>query len=164
MHTFYTHYSPDLDSIVYWFLKKSINLYGEALIKTLGYQFTNIGATDSGVNVIKNFWNKKGIEPSAMNIIDGSGLSPANRVTASTLVSVMQYAKKQTWFPSFYNALPEINGIKMKSGSIGGVVSYTGFIKNKKGADYTFAFIVNNFDGNANDVRKKMWALLDLLK
>ena len=164
VHIFYTHYSPNLDSIVYWFLKKSINLYGEALIKTLGYRITNIGATDSGVNVIKNFWNKKGIEPSAMNIIDGSGLSPANRITAATLVSVMQYAKKQNWSPSFYNALPEINGIKMKSGSIGGVVSYTGYIKSKKGTDYTFAFIVNNFDGNANDVRKKMWALLDLLK
>lgn len=52
----------------------------------------------------------------------------------------------------------------MKSGSIGGVVSYTGYIKSKKGTGYTFAFIVNNFDGNANDVRRKMWALLDLLK
>jgi D-alanyl-D-alanine carboxypeptidase/D-alanyl-D-alanine-endopeptidase (penicillin-binding protein 4) len=29
---FYTHYSPSLDSIIYWFLQKSINLYGEALI------------------------------------------------------------------------------------------------------------------------------------
>jgi D-alanyl-D-alanine carboxypeptidase/D-alanyl-D-alanine-endopeptidase (penicillin-binding protein 4) len=32
---FYTHYSPTLDSIIYWFLKKSINLYGEALIKNV---------------------------------------------------------------------------------------------------------------------------------
>ena len=161
---FYTHQSPNLDSIIYWFLQRSINLYGEALIKTIAYQFTGVGATDSGVNIIKNFWSKKGIEPSAMNIIDGSGLSPANRVTTSTLVSVMQYAKKQDWFPSFYKALPEINGIKMKSGSIGGVVSYTGFIKSRKGIDYTFSFIINNYDGDANDVRKKMWALLDLLK
>ncbi len=164
VHLFYTHNSPDLDSIVFWFLKKSVNLYGEALIKTLACQVTKVGATDSGVSVIKNFWSKKEIEPSAMNIIDGSGLSPANRITASTLVTVMQYAKKQTWFPSFYNALPEINGIKMKSGSISDVVSYTGFIKSKKGVDYTFAFIINNYYGNANEVRKKMWALLDLLK
>jgi len=99
-----------------------------------------------------------------MNITDGSGLSPANRVTTTVLVSVMEYAKKQNWFPSFYNALPEINGIKMKSGSIGGVVSYTGFIKSKRGVDYTFAFIVNNFDGSADEMRKKMWRLLDLLK
>jgi len=76
----------------------------------------------------------------------------------------MEYAKKQSWFPSFYYALPEINGIKMKSGSIEGVVSYTGYIKSAKGIDYTFAFIVNNFDGNANDLRIKMWKLLDELK
>jgi serine-type D-Ala-D-Ala carboxypeptidase/endopeptidase (penicillin-binding protein 4) len=164
INIFYTHESPTLDSIIYWFLQKSINLYGESLIKTLACQFANVGATDSGVNIIKNFWNKRGIEPSAMNIIDGSGLSPANRITTSALVKVLQYAKNQNWFPSFYNALPEINGIKMKSGSISDVLSYTGFIKNKKGTDYTFSFIINNYDGDANEVRKKMWYLLDLLK
>lgn len=130
----------------------------------MAHKFTGTGATDSGVNVVKNFWSKKGIDPRSMNIIDGSGLSPSNRVTTAALVNVLQYAKKQTWFPSFYNALPEINGIKMKSGSIGGVVSYTGFVKSKSGVEYVFAFIVNNFDGNANELRKKMWELLDLLK
>jgi D-alanyl-D-alanine carboxypeptidase/D-alanyl-D-alanine-endopeptidase (penicillin-binding protein 4) len=163
-HIFYTHNSPPLDSIIYWFLKKSINLYGEALAKTIAYEITKTGATDSAVNVIKTFWSKKGIDPGAMNILDGSGLSPANRVTTTTLVNVLEYAKKQPWFSSFYNALPEINGIKMKSGSIGGVVSYTGFIKSKTGVEYTFAFIVNNFEGGGNEVRKKMWALLDILK
>lgn len=164
VNIFYTHQSPQLDSIIYWFLQRSINLYGEALLKTIACQFTNVGATDSGVNIIKNFWSKKGIDPSSMNIIDGSGLSPANRVTTTTLVSVMQYAKKQDWFPAFYKALPEINGIKMKSGSISDVLSYTGFIKSKKDIEYTFSFIINNYDGNGNDVRKKMWALLDVLK
>ncbi|MEO6636662.1 MAG: D-alanyl-D-alanine carboxypeptidase/D-alanyl-D-alanine-endopeptidase, partial [Ginsengibacter sp.] len=163
-HIFYTYNSPTLDSIVYWFLKRSINLYGEALIKTLGYEHTGTGATDSGVSVIKNFWKNKGIEPSALNIIDGSGLSPGNRVTPASLVTVLEYAKKQKWFPAFYKALPEINGIKMKSGSIGGVVSYTGFLKSKNGDEYTFAFIINNYDGAGGEVRKKMWRLLDILK
>ena len=161
---FFTHNSPPLDSIIFWFLKRSINLYGEALIKTLSYQLTKTGDTDSGASVIKRFWSTHGIDPASLNIIDGSGLSPANRVTVSALVQVMQFAKKQNWFPSFYNALPEINGIKMKSGSIGGGVSYTGYMKDKNGNDYTFSFIVNNFDGDANEVRKKMWALLDILK
>ncbi len=163
-HVFYAYHSLPLDSIVYWFLKRSVNLYGEALLKTMGYERTKSGSADSGVSVVKNFWKEKGIESSALNIIDGSGLSPGNRVTTASLVTVLQYAKKQPWFPSFYNALPEINSIKMKSGSIGGVVSYTGFIKSKTGEDYTFAFIINNYDGSANDVRKKMWRLLDLLK
>jgi len=164
INVFYTYTSPVLDSIIFHFLRRSINLYGESLIKTLGFQFTGTGATDSGVNVIKNFWKKNGIEPSALNIIDGSGLSPANRITTKTLVTVMEYARKQKWFPSFYDALPTINGLKMKSGSIGGVISYTGFIKSKKGDEYTFAFVINNYDGSGNEVRRKMWKLLDILK
>lgn len=164
MHIFYTYNSLPLDSIVYWFLKRSVNLYGEALLKTLGYELTKSGSVDSSISVVKKFWKKKGIEPSALNIIDGSGLSPGNRITTESLVTVLEYAKKQKWFSSFFNALPEINGIKMKSGSIGGVVSYTGFIKSKTGDAYTFAFIINNYDGDANTIRTKMWKLLDVLK
>ncbi|MEO6454167.1 MAG: D-alanyl-D-alanine carboxypeptidase/D-alanyl-D-alanine-endopeptidase [Ginsengibacter sp.] len=161
---FFTYTSPSLDSINYWFLKKSVNLYGEALVKTIAYEKTKFGSTDTGINIIKDFWSKHGIEKTALNIFDGSGLSPANRVTTKTITAVLQYAKKQTWFSSFYNALPEINGIKMKSGSIGGVLSYAGFIKSKNGNDYTFAFIINNFNGRSASLKEKMWKLLDILK
>lgn len=156
--------SPPLDSINYWFLKKSVNLYGEALVKTISYEKTNFGSTDTGITIIRNFWRERGIERSALKIIDGSGLSPANRVTTNALVSVMQYARQQSWFSSFYYALPETNGIKMKDGYISGVRSYTGYVKSKTGAEYTFSFIVNNFDGSAGTVREKMWKLLDILK
>ena len=161
---FFTHYSPPLDSINYWFLKKSVNLFGEAFVKTIAYEKLKFGSTDSGIAIIKDFWSKKGIEPSALNIIDGSGLSPANRVTTNALVTVMQYARQQKWFTSFYYALPQMNGIKMKDGYINGVRSYTGYIKSKDGTEYTFSFIVNNFDGNPGTVREKMWKLLDILK
>ena len=161
---FYTNFSPPLDSINYWFLKKSINLYGEAFVKTIAYEKNKFGSTDSGIAIIKDFWSKNGIEKSALNIIDGSGLSPANRVTTNALVAVMQYARLQQWFPSFYYALPEMNGIKMKDGYITGVRSYTGYIKSKSGTEYTFSFIVNNFDGNPGTVREKMWKVLDILK
>jgi D-alanyl-D-alanine carboxypeptidase/D-alanyl-D-alanine-endopeptidase (penicillin-binding protein 4) len=162
--TLMSFFSPSLDSINYWFLQKSINLYGEAFVKTIAYEKTGFGATDTGLNIIKDFWSKNGIEKSALHIIDGSGLSPANRVTTNALVTVMQYAKKQNWFASFYNALPEQNDIKMKSGYIGGVRSYTGYIKSRSGTEYTFSFIINNYDGNPGAVREKMWKLLDILK
>ena len=160
--------SPPLDSINYWFMQKSINLYGEAFLKAISskqYPFMNTDYIyDSSIAIIKNFWSKNGIEKSALHIIDGSGLSPANRVTTNALVTVMQYAKKQNWYSSFYNALPEQNGIKMKSGYIGGVRSYTGYIRSKSGTEYTFSFIINNYDGNPGAVREKMWKLLDVLK
>jgi len=160
----FSFYSPSLDSINYWFLQRSVNLYGEALVKTIAYERTNFGSTDTGINIIKDFWEKRGIERSALNMIDGSGLSPANRITTNALVTVMQYARQRDWFTSFMNALPLQNGIKMKSGSIGGVRSYTGYVKSKTGAEYTFAFIINNYHGNAGTVREKMWNLLDILK
>jgi D-alanyl-D-alanine carboxypeptidase/D-alanyl-D-alanine-endopeptidase (penicillin-binding protein 4) len=160
---FYTHTSPTLDSIIYWFLKRSINLYGEALVKTMAFEKTRKGGTDEGIKIINDFWEEKGIERSALKIFDGSGLSPANRVTTTALVKVMQYAKDRNWFPAFYHALPEINGIKMKDGYINGVRSCTGYIKSSQG-EFTFSFIVNNFDGSAVAVRQRMWKVLDLLK
>ena len=53
-----TYNSPALDSIVYWFLQKSINLYGEALEKTIAYKQDSFGSTVNGVYEIKKFWNK----------------------------------------------------------------------------------------------------------
>ena len=146
------------------FLKRSINLYGEALVKTIGYEQEKEGSTDAGIKLIRELWISKGIESSAFKIIDGSGLSPANRVTTKALVYVMKYAKTQKWFSSFYNSLPEINGIKMKDGYISGVRSYTGYIISRSGNEYTFSFIINNFDGSAATIKDKMWKVLDILK
>jgi D-alanyl-D-alanine carboxypeptidase/D-alanyl-D-alanine-endopeptidase (penicillin-binding protein 4) len=96
-----TFQSPSLDSINYWFLKKSINLYGEALVKTMGDKVKNTASTDSGVDVIRTFWAGKGIEKSSLKIIDGSGLSPANRVTAKSIGAGIAICKKAIMVPIF---------------------------------------------------------------
>ena len=160
----YSFVSPTLDSINYWFLKKSVNLFGESFVKSIGYNKRKTGTTDSGISVIRDFWSKNGVNKSALKIIDGSGLSPANRITTQALVTVMQYAKSRPWFESFFYALPEMNGIKMKDGYIGGVRSYTGYVKSDNGKEFTFSFIVNNFDGNPGSAREKIWKVLDILK
>ncbi|CAN5212454.1 D-alanyl-D-alanine carboxypeptidase/D-alanyl-D-alanine-endopeptidase [soil metagenome] len=160
----YNHLSPKLDSINYWFLQKSINLYGEALLKTIAYQLNNHGSTESGISVVKDFWSRRGIDNSSIKIFDGSGLSPENRITTRAVVTVMQYARKQKWFNSFYNSLPEINKTKMKSGTIGGTLAYTGYVTNAVGVTYTFAFVVHNYEGSAKMMREKMWKIIDILK
>lgn len=156
--------SPPLDSINYWFLQKSINLYGEALLKTMAYEKTGYGSTDTGVEILKDFWSKQGIEKPAINIVDGSGLSPQNRVTTDALVKVLQYAKTRDWFSSLYNALPMYNGMKMKSGTIGGAKAYTGYHTSKSGTEYTFAIIINNYGSDAGSIVPKMFKVLDELK
>jgi len=157
-------YSPSLDSINYWFMKKSINLYGEALLKAIAYKTYEFGSTDRGLGLVKLFWKEKGIEPSALHIIDGSGLSPQNRVTADALVKVLQYAKSRPWFSYYYDALPVFNQMKLKSGTIGGAKSFAGYHTAQDGTAYTVAFIINNYDGPAGEIVKKMYLVLDELK
>ncbi len=161
--TILTLQSPPLDSICYWFLQKSVNLYGEALLKTLGHKFGKSGSTSEGLKVVNDFWARQGIEKEALRMIDGSGLSPQNRINTDVLVRVLLFARKQSWFDLFYRDLPLYNGMKMKSGSIGGVISYTGFHRSNKG-NFVFAVIVNNYSGGGSQTRRKIWEMLDVLK
>lgn len=157
--------SPTLDSLAYWFMQKSLNLYGEALLKTIGLQQVQKITTESSAEWVKQFWNKKlGLPNSSLQIVDGSGLSPQNRVTTKALVTILQYAKTQAWFNAFYNALPTINGIKMKSGTIYHAKAYSGYITSKNGQSYTFSFIINNFSGKSSYIMERMFKVLDVLK
>lgn len=156
--------SPPLDSINYWFLKRSINLYGEALVKAIGYEKELHASTETGVEIVRNFWKEQGIEKSAVHMVDGSGLSPQNRVTTDAMVKVLQYAKTRPWYNSFNYALPEYNGMKMKSGSIGGARAFGGYHTAKDGTEYIFSIIVNNYDGSSGEAVKKLYKILDVLK
>lgn len=160
----YTYYSPALDSINYWFMRRSINLYGEALIKTIAYEQTGTGSTDTGVRIVRDFWAQKGIDKSAINIIDGSGLSPQNRITANALVKALLFARSRPWYASFYESLPLYNGMKLKSGSIGGARAFAGYHTSASGKEYVTAIIVNNYAGSSGEMVKKMYKLLDQLK
>jgi serine-type D-Ala-D-Ala carboxypeptidase/endopeptidase (penicillin-binding protein 4) len=159
-----TIYSPTLDSIIYWFNKKSINLYGEALIKTFAHAKTGIGSTDSGVSIVRRFWKEKGLDEDELNIYDGSGLSPLNRVTTHAQVEILKYASSREWFSYFLDALPEYNAMKMKSGTISDVKGFCGYHTAKDGKQYIFSFLVNNYNGRASELVNKMYRVLDCLK
>jgi serine-type D-Ala-D-Ala carboxypeptidase/endopeptidase (penicillin-binding protein 4) len=164
IEVFSTIYSPSLDSIIYWLNKKSINLYAEALIKTFAYEKKGFGSTDSGVAIVKEFWKHKGLDEDELNISDGSGLSPQNRVTTHAQVEILKYAKTRNWFPYFYNSLPEYNGMIMKSGTIKDVKGFCGYHKAKDGKEYIFSFLVNNYNGPSSGLVNKMYKVLDTLK
>lgn len=156
--------SPQLDSVIYWFNKKSINLYGEALIKAIALHNEKSAATDEGLKLLKDFWKQKGIETGELNMKDGSGLSPLNRVTTHAQVELLKYAKTKDWFAGFYQSLPEFNGMKMKSGTISGVKGFCGYHKAKDGKEYIYSFLVNNYQGSASGLVQKMYKVLNELK
>jgi D-alanyl-D-alanine carboxypeptidase/D-alanyl-D-alanine-endopeptidase (penicillin-binding protein 4) len=156
--------SPSLDSVIYWFNKKSINLYGEALVKAFALNKGSKASTDSGVMILRNFWKDNGIHEDELNMRDGSGLSPLNRVTTHAQVKILQYAKTRPWFNYFYDALPEYHGMKMKSGTISDVKGFCGYHRSKDGKEYIFSFLVNNYSGRSSELVGKMYKVLDELK
>ncbi|HEY4198608.1 MAG TPA: D-alanyl-D-alanine carboxypeptidase, partial [Mucilaginibacter sp.] len=155
--------SPTLSKIVYWLNQKSINLYAEQLLKTIAWKSGKIPTTDNGVEVEQNFWKARGIDPHSLNVADGSGLSPGDRVTTQTLATVLRSAKTADWFPDFYESLPVYNDMKMKSGSIIGVLTYAGY-QTHNGRELCFSIMVNNFNGSSKVIKEKMFRLLDELK
>lgn len=161
---FYESVSPPLDSLMYWFNRKSINLYGEAFLKTMGFLKTGFGTTEDGLDVLIDFWKAQGLPPESLNLTDGSGLSPLNRLTTKSQAAVLQFARRQLWFKGFYNSLPEYNGMKLKSGTIHGVKAFAGYYTSRAGANYVISFIVNNYNGSAATLVDKMYTVLNMLK
>lgn len=163
---FHSEVSPPLDSIVYWFLKRSINLYGEALAKTIAAEQNQTATTGNGADEIQAYWSKKGlgIDQSELNVYDGSGLSPLNRTTTHAQATILHYAKKQPWFAGYYHGFPEYNEMKLKSGTISGVKSFSGYHISKDGKQYIVSFIVNNYNGSSSSLVQKMYKVLDVLK
>ncbi len=154
--TLATYQSPPLNEIIYWFEQMSINLYGESLVKTIAQTI------NSSINSVLPGYceSEHGIDPTAVATIDGSGLSPANRITTGAITRVLYDVRKQApWFPFYEKAMPIINNIRMKPGFIFNVLSYSGYVNNK-----VFSIITNNFNGATGAMRQKLWDLLDTLK
>lgn len=149
--------SPTLDKIVYWFLRKSVNLYGENLIKTLAKKQKGEGNFNAGVDFLKSFWTSKGISPIMINFVDGSGLSPQNIVSSKAEVQALLYARKQPWFNEFYQGFPTLNGMKMKSGTIKNTKAFTGYHNG-----FVFSVIINNYQGNNSS--DALFKILNILK
>ncbi len=155
--------SPTLDKIVYWFLKKSVNLFGETFIKTMAKEKTENPSFESGVKYLKNFWKDKGIDQRMINFVDGSGLSPQNYASSKAEVQALLWAKKQPWFDAYYDGFPVMaNGMKMKSGSIKDSRAFAGFHTSATGKNYVFSIIMNNYQ--ANDLSNALYNVLNVLK
>lgn len=156
--------SPTMDSIVYWFMKKSINLYGEALLRNIGLEKTGFGSVKNGLEWVDTLITNMKIDKDAMHLYDGSGLSPANRITPYVLSQALYYAKSRSWFSYFYDAMPTFNGMRLKSGTIGRVKCYSGYHTSKTGAQYIITFMVNNYNSSPSSLNSKMFSVLDIMK
>jgi len=155
--------SPELSKIIYWTNQKSINLYAEQLLKTIAWKGGKLPSTANGVSALQDFWKQRGIDTNSLNVFDGSGLSPADRVTTHTMATILQSATKEAWFNDFFESLPVYNDMHMKSGSIINVLNYAGY-QTHNGRQLCFSIMVNNYNGSTKAIKEKIFRVLDELK
>ncbi|MEY3592173.1 MAG: hypothetical protein RLZZ38_1149 [Bacteroidota bacterium] len=163
--------------VVFWTNQRSVNLYAEGLLRQVGYHRYGFGSYENGLKVLDSLNRSWAVGP--VQIVDGSGLSKANNISARQFVNLLHVQINTDYFPSFYGSLPiaGLSGtvkslcagqigagrIHAKSGSIDGIKAYAGYVESLEGHMICFAIIANHSTLSGTQLSKKMEPLLNAL-
>lgn len=169
-HMLAIYASPIISEIVAKTNIHSINLYAECLLRRVGHERFGEGSTEKGVAAVREYLGKLNMPMENVVIKDGSGLTPSNNLTASFLSQLMARLSQESYYAHFYNSLaivgetgtckdmcigtPARGRVKAKSGTLRGVVCYTGYATGADGTDYAFSIMINRYRGSVRNVRR----------
>ena len=183
-------WSPTLDLIARETNGRSDSFYAETLLRMIGLKKTGSNLYDSCQVAEKRVLERLRANPATgIRIEDGCGLSRHNFVSPDFLVRYLTAMRSSPAFPSFLGSLPRPGGkgtlqsvlrdepeevkarIRMKSGSMNGVICYSGYIlpenwdpdKPAKGDIITFSILTNNCNAPASKIREKVTRIVALL-
>jgi serine-type D-Ala-D-Ala carboxypeptidase/endopeptidase (penicillin-binding protein 4) len=141
-------------------LKVSQNLHAEMLLRTLSRVEDNKGSLEDGLNILKSFTQKIGIEPNEIRFAGGSGLSRETLVTPDAVMKLLEFNARTPYFKTFYDALPVagVDGtlgdrfhntplqgrIHAKTGSLEHVNALSGYMNLPRGRRLAFVIIGNH--------------------
>lgn len=157
--------SVPLSEILTVMLKKSNNLYADAIFRTLGVHYYNIAGTwrNSSDAVKQILLTKAGINLENLVIVDGSGLSRLNLVSADKLMEILQYISANNeqlgiieMLPiagvdgtlqnrKSFNQIPFKETIRAKTGYIQGSYNLAGFIQKNDGKYLAFVQLLSGY-------------------
>jgi D-alanyl-D-alanine carboxypeptidase/D-alanyl-D-alanine-endopeptidase (penicillin-binding protein 4) len=154
------HVSPPLDRVISSINKRSQNWHAEQLLKTLGKLERGTGSFRDGIAVEREFLERIGIAPEAVEIRDASGLSANNLVTPHALTTVLRVMLRHPHADVFFTSLPAAGGdgslrtrfaqgpaagrVYAKTGSIQNVNSLSGYLVPTPSDTLAFSILANN--------------------
>lgn len=168
--------SARLASIVSVVNQFSNNLYAEHVHKAVSAYKTGLGSNGGSNSLITDFWVAKGLDPDALFITDGSGLSRSNAISMANLVKLLDITARDKVGESFRNSLPVAGksgtlrnmckgtkaegNITAKSGTMSRVKAYAGYAKAANGRPVVFAMTFTNFSCSSSDLGKLIEGLM----
>ncbi|MCK5503892.1 MAG: D-alanyl-D-alanine carboxypeptidase/D-alanyl-D-alanine-endopeptidase, partial [Thermodesulfovibrionia bacterium] len=152
--------------------KESDNLSAEMTLRALSKNKSNKPASaDGGMELIDSLISIAGLNPQTYRLVDGSGVSHYNLVTAELLTDLLKYFyfDKPELYTILKNSFP-ISGIDgtlktrmenseaysrvyAKTGTLSGVSCLSGYINSESGTEYVFSIMLQNFVGSADEAR-----------
>ena len=138
------HQSEPLTELLYPVLEKSDNVYSDSILKTLGRQLTgDAGSYYSGSEQIRAVFSEEGVPLLRSRIVDGSGLSRYNLISATDMNKVLtfgwqQWGDKAPWL--VWRSKPEY---WFKSGYLNGVNNMAGYAFDEDGKVFAFTIFLN---------------------
>ena len=139
-HLIGTHRSAEIQDIMRSCMMRSDNQYAEAMLRTFSHLKGRDGSTATGAEEVTKLWKHKEAPVKDVNIVDGSGLSRSNRLTAEFLGAVLGKMAHDPWYASFFPLAGQEGTLKrfmaggrlegyvaLKTGSMNGIQSYAGY-------------------------------------
>lgn len=164
----FTHESPDIEEIMRSCMMRSDNLFAECMLRTYAH-LNNLAASpgEGGALEMKE-WKRRGADTGGVKIVDGSGLSRSNRVTARFVTDVLRDMADNPYYASFFPLAGQEGTLRnfmkgsrldsyaaLKTGSMNGIQCYAGYLLDD---DYvpthTIVIIINNFRQSRSEARK----------
>lgn len=175
--------SEPLTQLLKDFLKPSNNLYGEALLKTVGRGAaqTGTGRIGEGQKQIANLLRAANIAPGGLHVSDGSGLSVQNTVTPRILCELLTYVdsrfspiERATFTEGLpiggvdgtlrgrFKGTPLAGNVRAKTGTLFGASSLSGYVTARSGERFAFSILMNHSASSA-EARKAQDAIVTAL-
>ncbi len=152
-----------LSEVVRRMVKFSNNAIAESLVKALGARMTGgPGTWKSGIRALRTELGSLGLDVGRLTLVDGSGLSRANRVAPSSLVAALRLADGSFHFgPELIGALPiaaadgtleeraegAAHRVRAKTGLLTRVTALSGFAERADGNQVVFSVVANGYRG-----------------
>jgi len=143
--------------------KRSKNLSAELLLRAIAYSlYGKPASAKSGIKAIDKMLSEIGFTNNDFLLVDGSGLSHYNLVSARLLTEILTdlYINKKDIFEELYKTLPiagldgtlefrmkngnAFNNVRAKTGTLRGVSCLAGYLTAKNGHKIAFSILMQN--------------------
>ncbi len=148
----------DISQALHVIIKNSNNLTAETLFKLAGAVYANgQGNIENSLNMLKDYQQKNNLLSDDIKIVDGSGVSKNNIMTADYMTKFLVFKANSKDFETFKTYLPTAgegtlknrmlyfkDNLRAKTGTLSDASAIAGYITSRKGKVYAFDIMIND--------------------